>query len=89
MPFLRSNLSGTWRGSPFVLGQRYRVIAPGPSYSGELAVGEVLKYFGAAYGHYDGVSVYVFVTDCDQERTWTLYDDEPLELWSSIFEPVD
>ena len=89
MSFLVPNLPGTWRGSPFALGQRYRVIAAARSYSGSLVVGEVLKYFGASYGIHEEVSVYVFVNDDGQERTWLVYDDDPLEAWSSVFQPVE
>ena len=88
MSFRFPDFSGTWREVPFIVGQRYRVIRTARSHDGSLTVGESLKYLGANYGHYDEVSVYVFVTDSGEERTWMLYDDQPLELWSSIFQPL-
>lgn len=85
MTFLVPNLPGTWRGSPFLKGARYRVLQPAPSYQGRLTVGEVLTYFGASYGHYFGESVYVFTNDEGEERTWLLPDAESLDDWSRIF----
>ena len=87
MVFIEQNPWGTWRGSPFVQGHRYRVLKEGPSYDGHLSPGEVLGYFGAYYGIYDGVSVYAFKNDQGQERTWMLRDDEPLESWNRVFSP--
>jgi hypothetical protein len=88
MTFIGHPPPGSWRGSPFIRGRRYRVLKEAPSYEGFLAVGEVLLYFGAYVGIYHGVSVYAFMTDLGQERTWMLCDDEPLETWSSFFAPV-
>src|SRR6185503_5409752 len=86
--FIEHTPPGTWRGSPFVKGRRYRVLREAPSYAGTLSAGEVVEYFGAYYGIYDGVSVYAFTNDQAQERTWMLHDDEPLERWSDVFEAI-
>ena len=88
MHFLGHKLTGTHRGSPFIVGNRYRVISAARSYTGSLTVGEILSYYGAAVGIYDNISAYVFSTDDGQERTWILCDDEPLELWLTIFKAV-
>jgi hypothetical protein len=85
MAFIEHPPPGTWRGSPFVAGHHYRVLKDAPSYHGRLHAGELLRYFGAYIGTYDGVSVYAFTNEDGQERTWILRDDEPLESWSSIF----
>lgn len=85
MAFIEHPPPGTWRGSPFVAGRRYRVLKDAPAYEGRLSPGEVVKYFGAYVGIYDGVSVYAFTDEHGQERTWVLRDDEPLESWSSVF----
>jgi hypothetical protein len=58
------------------------------SFEGRLGVGEVLRYVGAYYGIYDGVSVYAFTDERGRERTWMLYDNEPLEVWPRVFAAV-
>jgi hypothetical protein len=89
MAFIEHRPPGTWRGSPFVESQRYVVLAEAPSYDGQLSVGEIVKYVGAYYGIHDEVSVYAFTDDQGHERTWMLYDNEPLETWSRIFAAVE
>ena len=88
MAFIEHNPTGTWRGSPFVRGHRYRVLETAPSYLGQLTVDEIIQYIGAYHGIYDGVSVYAFINAQGQERTWLLYNDEPLENWPRIFEAL-
>jgi hypothetical protein len=85
MAFIEHSPPGTWRGSPFVPGQRYRVLKEAPSYEGHLIAGEVLEYFGAYVGIQVGVSVYAFTNHLGKERTWVLADDEPLHGWSRFF----
>ena len=87
--FLEHKLRETQRGIPFILGPAaYRVRKPAPSYLGELPRGEVIVYRGATYGHYDGVSVYVFENGAGGVRTWVLGDDESAETWTDVFEPL-
>jgi hypothetical protein len=89
MTFIERKPGRTWRGSPLFEGQAYRVLVVAPSYPhGDFSPGEVLKYYGASYSHYDNMSVYVFTNADGQERTWVLFDDQPLESWSSVFAPV-
>ena len=88
MAFIDHPPSGTWRSSPFVRGRRYRVLKEAPSHDGRLTAGELLEYFGAYVGIYDGVSVYAFTNELGQERTWVVHDDEPLESWSIFFAAV-
>ena len=85
MAFIEYPPPGTWRGSPFVRGRRYRVLKEAPSYHGHLIVGEELEYFGAYVGIHDGVSVYAFTNGEGQERTWVLGDEQPLESWIEVF----
>lgn len=87
--FLGHNLPGNWRGCPFCVGQKYRVIAAATSYGGgSLTIGEVLEYAGASYGIYFEESVYVFTANDGTERTWLLPDSEGLENWDKFFEPA-
>jgi hypothetical protein len=88
MTFIEHKPGGSWRGSPFTPGCRYRVLRAAPSYQGELVPGEILSYYGVAYGHYDNRSIYVFTNSNGVERTWALLDDEPLEQWNTIFVAV-
>jgi hypothetical protein len=88
MAFIENRPTGTSRGNPFIRGHRYRVLREAPSYTGYLTVGEIVEYFGSYYGIYDGASVYAFIDDQGRERTWMLYDDEPLEIWTRIFEAI-
>lgn len=86
MTFIEHKPGRTWRGSPFAEGQWYRVLRAAPSYPpGDLSPGEIRKYYGASYSHYDNMSVYVFINANGQERTWALFDDEPVEAWLIIF----
>jgi hypothetical protein len=88
MAFIEHPPPGTWRGSPFAKGRRYRVLLDAPSYEGHLRVGEILSYFGAYVGIYDGVSIYAFTNEQGQGRTWLLSNRDPLEQWSKVFAPV-
>jgi hypothetical protein len=89
MTFIEHNPTGTWRGSPFLDRHWYRIRANAPSYDGQIEIGEVLKYFGAYYGQYYGETIYAFVNLAGQERTWRVGDDEPIDNWETIFEPLD
>ena len=88
MAFIEHPPPGTWRGSPFVRGHRYRVLKEAQSYQGHLTVGEEVEYFGAYVGIHDGVSVYAFTNDEGQERTWMLGDEESLDGWVEVFAPT-
>lgn len=88
--FLEANLPGAPRGCPFRVDRTYRVLQEAPSYSGtgQLIMGEILKFVGSSYGTYDGVSVYVFTGESGEEKTWALHDDESLDSWTDIFTGV-
>jgi hypothetical protein len=85
MAFIEYPSARLSRDSPFVRGHRYRVVQDAPSYSGYLAAGECLMYFGAYIGIYDGVHVYAFTNEHGQERTWLVRWDEPRDKWSKVF----
>jgi hypothetical protein len=87
MTFIERKPGRSPRGSPFVAGNWYRVLSPAPSYpwGNNLSTDELLKYFGASYSHYDSMTVYVFTNAAGQERTWILYDEEPLDEWRTHF----
>lgn len=86
MAFIEYGPGHTWRGSPFSEGEWYRVLRAAPSFSqADLSAGEILKYYGASYSRYDNMSIYIFTNASGQERTWVLFDHEPMEEWSNIF----
>jgi Arc/MetJ-type ribon-helix-helix transcriptional regulator len=81
-------LRGTLRGSPFEKGHRYRVIAEAPGWNDSLNVGEVITYERSTWSRYDEATIYIFRSNENKERTWILRDDDSLESWRRVFEPV-
>jgi hypothetical protein len=82
------NFPGTWRGSPFTVGMHYRAKIDVDVERG-LAAEEQLRYLGASYSHYDGMTVYVFENRLGSQCQWLLYDDEDLERWHVLFETIE
>jgi hypothetical protein len=54
-----------------------------------LSAEEHLRYVGASYSHYDGMTVYVFENHLGSQCQWLLYDDEDLERWHELFETIE
>jgi len=71
----------SWRGSPFRVGARYRTLTAIASIPREesLVAGEEVVYQQSGYSRYDSLSVYSFVNDAGEVRTWCLHDDHPME----------
>lgn len=75
------------RGCPFRVGSRYmttkwvRAFPPDES----LPEGEIVVYQGSAYSFYDSLSLYAFVSESGQDRSWSIHDDEPMDLWRGVF----
>lgn len=81
-------LTPSWRGNPFLVGQRYRVLAsPPPPSSRELSPGDSVTYQGSGYSRYDGASIHYFLTDTGEPREWWLFDDHPIEQSRTLFAP--
>ena len=79
----------TWRTSPFVVGQRYRVKQSFASAFSHFAADETLIYQEEQYSSYDSSSVYVFRNESTNEtREWWLHDEQPLESWLEHFQPL-
>ena len=81
----------TWRGTPFEIGQRYRVLKAASSLPPEqsLVPGEVVTYQQCGYSRYDSTSIYAFTNEHGVERSWWLHDDEPLENWRGVFAAIE
>lgn len=81
-----ADLTPSWRGNPFDVGGRYRVLEspPLPSSAG-FTPGEVLTYQGSGYSHYDEASIHYFLTRDGQTREWWLFDDVPIEHGRTLF----
>ena len=79
--------SPTWRGSPFRVGARYMMTKSVRSSLADesLCEGEIVVYQGSGYSRYDSLSIYAFISESGQERSWFLHDDEPMEDWPSLF----
>jgi hypothetical protein len=74
--------------SPFIKGQRYRVIKRAPSWIGRLVVGELLTYEGSVYDSETKHTIFIF-QGVQEQRTWAIHDDEPLNSWSIYFAGCD
>lgn len=84
----------TWRGSPFSNEVEYRVISPGDTWSwngfgSDFQVGQVLRFVDSNYSHYDNCSAYIFRDAIGNQFWWALKDDDPLEKWREVFEPIE
>jgi len=83
-------ISPTPRDNPLVPGMRYvarNSLSPA-SESEQLVVGEVVVYEGSCYSWYDEASVFRFVTDSGERRSWYLSDSQPVESWKELLVPV-
>ncbi len=74
--------------SPFIEGQRYRVIRPAPSWIGCLVAGDLLTYQGSVYDPDTKNTIFLF-QGVREQKTWTLHDDEPLSDWNLFFVRCD
>lgn len=81
-----AQLTPSWRGNPFQVGQRYRVLAalPPPS-SQDLAPGETVIYQGSGYSRYDGASIHYFLTESGETREWWLSDKDEADQSLTLF----
>ena len=96
-------MPGTHRGSPFNRGEFYRVIAEGVWWYQAPTVGDILRYEGAKWSHYDGASAYIFsASEANNywfdgnkywfdgyKYWWFLRDDELLKEWQRVFSKCD
>ncbi len=81
----------TWKGTPFEIGRRYRVLKAASSLPPEqsLAPGEVVTYQQCGYSRYDSTSIFAFTNEEGVERSWWLHDDEPLENLRDVFAAIE
>lgn len=88
---LMQKWSPTWRGSPFQPGHLYLTLVAVPSLplDESLISDEILIYEQSGYSRYDNCSVYAFVTNDGQRRTWWLNDETPLKSWRGVFAVFD
>lgn len=78
----------SWRTTPFVVGQRYRVKVAFTSAFSHFTAGEMLVFRKQQYSHYDSSSVFVFDEETTgQKKEWWLHDDQPIESWQNYFQP--
>jgi hypothetical protein len=84
----------TWtpapRGTPFQIGARYRPLKAVATFPPEqsLIAGEVVIYQQSGYSRYDGCSIYAFVNELGEERSWWLSDDASDDSWREVFAQV-
>jgi hypothetical protein len=79
----------SWRPSPFVVGQRYRVNKSFASAFSNFTADETLVFEKEQYSRYDSSSVYVFRNVSSNEaKEWWLHDEQPLESWQEYFQPI-
>src|SRR5258706_10819834 len=85
-----AQLTPSWRGNPFHVCHRYRVLVPlPPPSSQELSPGYSVTYQGSGYSRYDGASIHYFLTESGESREWWLYDDDPAEQSQTLFGPAE
>ncbi len=77
----------SWRPSPFIVGQPYRVKKHFTSGNSTFIEGEILLYKQEYYSHYDSSAVYQFQKkELGESKEWWLHDNENLETWNDHFE---
>ncbi len=75
---------------PFRKGARYKVKHSFKALRDIFEEGEVLIYQSSAWSRYDGITGYFFSQPgLERPRMWDIYDDESVEVWKDLFEPID
>jgi len=80
-----------WRRNIFAEGKCYRVERSFTLTLWETWVfekGQVLRFVRDYYSHYDGLSLYEFISDSDgATKYWVLPDTDGAETWKEYFHP--
>jgi hypothetical protein len=75
-----------WRPCPFRIDNVYSVVKPFQNLGFEFKYGDMLRFIGDGYSHYDSTTIYNFVSEISgQNFQWRLHDDAPLEGWKELF----
>ncbi|MDP9139520.1 MAG: hypothetical protein M3O62_01845 [Pseudomonadota bacterium] len=75
---------------PFRKGVRYRVKRSFTALRDIFEEGEEMTYDSTAWSRYDGITGYFFSQPGrDRLRMWDIHDDESVEIWKDLFEPID
>lgn len=83
-------MSEAWPPCPFRAGARYRVKQTFTAMRDRFEAGELLTYRSCAWSRYDSITGYFFVQDgSDATRIWDVGDDESVEQWRELFEPLE
>ena len=76
----------TWRRHPFVLGHRYVAMLSFHGRTGSMFMeGHSYKLVDVTYSHYDGCTVFAFLSDGQIPIQWWWSDDEPEDLCAVRF----
>lgn len=73
---------------PFQPGARYRVRQSFAALRCRFSAGDELVYDRSAWSRYDGITGYFF-HGVDGSYVWDVYDGDPVDIWPTLFEPLD
>lgn len=75
---------------PFRVGARYRVKRSFKALRDRFEESEVLVFDSSAWSRYDGITGYFFTqAGAAGVRSWDIGDEESVEIWRELFEPLD